>query len=47
MLDPVALEDALAEERSHVLGRAGGEVLPELVADDVGTRPQQRHGERP
>ena len=41
-LDSVALERVRPEECLHVLLGPTSEVLTELVADDLGARPQQR-----
>ena len=41
-LDPVARQRLVAEERPHVGAGPVGEVLPELVADDLGADPQHR-----
>ena len=45
-LDAVALERLGAEERRDVRLGPVGEVLAELVADDVGAGPQHRHRQR-
>ena len=42
-LDPVALERVGAEEAAHVGAGPVGEVLAQLVADDVGAPAQHRH----
>ena len=46
LLDPVARRHLVAEEGGDVLGRPRGEVLAQLVADDVGAGPQHRHRQR-
>ena len=45
-LDVVALERVGAEERAHVGARPVGEVLAQLVADDLRAPAQHRHAQR-